>query len=116
MIRGRAFEQCPARALPPMEVHGPTTVNLITMPLKDPAIVREAELRRYLHRALVLLGDAELHVEERIQSLRRARHLTSAVFLGIEQILREEVRAAIPEPIEDPLTANVETATMRFER
>lgn len=98
-----------------MDVRAALAVHRLDMRPRDPAIVTEAELRRYLRRAIVLLGDAE-SCDERVQVLRSACHLTSAVLLGIAQLLREELPGGIPEPIEDPLTSALETATMRMER
>lgn len=68
-------------------------------------LVSEAELRRYLRFASVLLGTAELSpldVEQRLLTLRRARHWLRAVLLGVDQLVREA--ECIPDTVDDPLT------------
>ncbi len=80
----------------------------------DPAVVTEAELRRYLRHASVLLASVEMpsgDLAQRAHVLRRARHWIAAVLLGVDQLLD-----AVPNEIDDRLTARVCPATIEPER
>lgn len=72
------------------------------MPRRDPAIVLEDELRRYLRHASTLLA-ATPRSGERAASLRRARHWIAAALAGVDQLLREvEITDAETQDRVDP--------------